>query len=266
MDRTLTFKQHLEGLERKLSSRINIIRKLAGSTWGADPSTLRSSVLALVYSTAEYCAPIWLNSSHTYKVDVQLNNALRVITGSLKSTPLPWLSVLANIEPAPMRREAACRKEFMKCNFFKNSILFDVIQNPPSVRLKSRNPPWCLIESDSSFDIKSKWKDQWLAATVTNKYLVDDPNEQVPGFSDLSRSEWVTLNRIRTSHGRTAYNMYMWGFKASPNCECGDIQTMEHITDDCPIFKFNGGLNELHAVSQNAKDYIKFIVSKGLNI
>ena len=76
LDRTLSFKYHLEKLGKKLNSRINIIRKLASTSWGADVDTLRTSTIGLVYSAAEYCAPVWTNSSHTYKVDVQLNKVL----------------------------------------------------------------------------------------------------------------------------------------------------------------------------------------------
>ena len=47
---------------------------LAGTTWGAGEKTLRTSALALCYSVAEYCAPVYRNSAHTNLVDVQLNN------------------------------------------------------------------------------------------------------------------------------------------------------------------------------------------------
>ena len=71
--------------------------KLAGSTWGASANTLRSSALALCYSAAEYCARVWSRSAHTSRVDVQLNSSMRLISGTLRSTPLPWLPVLSNI-------------------------------------------------------------------------------------------------------------------------------------------------------------------------
>lgn len=37
----------------KLTSRINLLHRLAGSSWGANTSTLHTSALALVYSCAE---------------------------------------------------------------------------------------------------------------------------------------------------------------------------------------------------------------------
>ncbi|VVC42661.1 Reverse transcriptase domain [Cinara cedri] len=58
LDRTLTFKQHLEGVKNKLKTRNNIISKLAGTNWRCRANVLRTSALALVYSAGEYCAPV----------------------------------------------------------------------------------------------------------------------------------------------------------------------------------------------------------------
>ena len=88
----------------------NLLMKLAGSTWGASANTLWSSALALCYSAAEYCAPVWSRSAHTSRVDVQLNSTMRLISGTLCSTPLPWLPVLSNIELPALRRKAATDK------------------------------------------------------------------------------------------------------------------------------------------------------------
>lgn len=57
MDRSLTHRKHCENTAAKIKSRNNIIHKLCGTTWGADAETLRTSVIALVFSVAEYCSP-----------------------------------------------------------------------------------------------------------------------------------------------------------------------------------------------------------------
>ena len=36
-----------------------------GSGWGAGAKTLRIATLSLVYSGAEYFAPVWCGSAHT---------------------------------------------------------------------------------------------------------------------------------------------------------------------------------------------------------
>jgi len=37
--------------------------------------------------------------AHTSQVDVQLDSTMRLISGTLRSTPPPWLPVFSNIEP-----------------------------------------------------------------------------------------------------------------------------------------------------------------------
>jgi hypothetical protein len=116
LDRTMTYNAHLTKTSKKISTRINIVRKLAGTDWSAGTETLRTAALAIVYSTAEYCAPVWLNSVHISKIDVQLNNAMRIISGCVKSTQLPWLPTLAYIAPPQLRRKAAAVRELVNCN------------------------------------------------------------------------------------------------------------------------------------------------------
>ena len=79
LDRALTYKEHLTKTAKKLASRNNLLMKLAGSTWGASASTLRTSAMALCFSVAEYCCPVWFQSAHTHLVDVKPNTTLRLI-------------------------------------------------------------------------------------------------------------------------------------------------------------------------------------------
>ena len=78
-----------------------------GSGWGAGAKTLRIATLSLVYSTAEYCAPVWCRSAHARLIDSVLNDALRIVTGCLRPTPTDYLPVLSGIQPAELRRLGA---------------------------------------------------------------------------------------------------------------------------------------------------------------
>jgi len=126
----------------KVRTRNNLITKLAGSTWGASARTLHTATLALCFSVAEYCAPVWCHSSHTKLVDIQLNSAMRTISGSIMSTPSPWLPVLSNIAPAPVRRMSASIKATDKIRQHPNLPVFDDVIAHPEVRLTSRSPIW----------------------------------------------------------------------------------------------------------------------------
>ena len=107
LDRSLTFRHHLVVLRKKLSSRVTMLRRLVCSGWGAGAKTLRIATLSLVYSIAEYCAPVWCRSAHTSLIDSVLNDALRIVTGCLRPTPMDHLPILSGIQPAELRRMGA---------------------------------------------------------------------------------------------------------------------------------------------------------------
>jgi len=65
LDSVLSYREHLTKTAGKLKNRNNLLMKLAGSTWGASVNNLQSSALALRYSAAEYCTPVWSRSADT---------------------------------------------------------------------------------------------------------------------------------------------------------------------------------------------------------
>jgi hypothetical protein len=169
---------------KKVSARINIVRKLAGTGWGAGTETLRTAALAIVYSTAEYCAPVWLNSVHISKIDVQLKNVMRIISGCVKSTQLPWLPTLAHIAPPKLRRKAAAARELVNCRIHVTSLLYEQLLDISISRLVSRRPIWTMEEYSMTvlFNISGVWIDCWSAALPVNGYLIVDPNSRPPRF------------------------------------------------------------------------------------
>ena len=140
LDRSLTYKKTYRKCEVK--SRCNIISKLAGTEWGAPAPVLRTSAIALVYSVAEYCVPVWGRCAHVQHVDTQLNIAMRTVSGALRPTNINWLPLLSNIEPPQIRRDRVTLQEYIK----KAQQLTDcvpikeILSEPPKSRLRSRRP------------------------------------------------------------------------------------------------------------------------------
>ena len=143
LDRSLTFRHHLVALRKKLSSRVTLLRRLVGSGWGAGVKTLRIATLSLVYSTAEYCAPVWCRSAHTHLIDSVLNDALRIVTGCLRPTPTDHLLVLSGIQPAELRRMGATFSLAYRGSLDPDHILYGLLSGSSDtrqVRLRSRRP------------------------------------------------------------------------------------------------------------------------------
>jgi len=116
---------------------------------------LPQSALALCYSAAEYCAPVWSCSAHASRVDVQLNSTMCLISDTLHSTPLPWLPVFSNIEPPALQRKAATDKLVEKIVKHNSWPIQPDILSPPLLRLTSRKPPWLDLQP---VDIKGRWR------------------------------------------------------------------------------------------------------------
>lgn len=258
LDRTFSFKEHLEEKAKKLSARNNLIQNLAGTSWGANAEVLRTAVNSFVISTADYCSPMWLNSSHCYKIDVQINKSMRIVSDVLKSTQLQWLPVLSNIIPSKIRRQQAFLTTVQRSESFANSLLHDQLQTVPLKRL-SRTPPYETVNElrGNNFQYRNEWKSSWNANPPRNSNLVADPSIPITG-SHLKRRDCVTLNRIRTDCARTAATLHKWGYTDSTACDCGyPIQTLEHILQDCPLRRFNGTLEDLHLMTTEAVSWIQ---------
>ena len=114
-----------------------------GSVWGAGAKTLRIATLSLVYSTSEYCAPVWCRSAHTRLIDSVLNDALRMVTGCLRPTPTDHLPILLGIQPAELCRMVATLSLAHRGSLDPDYILHDLLNGSSDarqVRLRSRRP------------------------------------------------------------------------------------------------------------------------------
>ena len=136
LDRTLSYKQHIQNTKMKVATRNNLLKKLANSKWGTNASTIRTTALALCYSIPEYAAPVWARSTYADILDPELNKACRAIAGFLKPTYVEDLYLLAGIAPPDIRRDVCGRMERTKQMEQETHSLFGHL--PARIRLKSR--------------------------------------------------------------------------------------------------------------------------------
>ena len=81
LDRTLNFKQTMKKLRPRLHILGVINACLTGTTWWVSVIILRISTQALVFSAAWIGVTVWSRTPHV-KVDVNINSAIRTISGS----------------------------------------------------------------------------------------------------------------------------------------------------------------------------------------
>ena len=78
---TLSFARHTQNVNAKVAARNNLLAKHTNSSWGTDLEILRTTALAVSYSTAKYASAVWARSSHAKKINPELNTVCRIVTG-----------------------------------------------------------------------------------------------------------------------------------------------------------------------------------------
>lgn len=139
------------------------------TTCGTTAHCLRISAIGLVYSCAEYCCSTWLNSVHISKTDVELKKTMRIISGTVHSTPLIWLPTLSNIAPPVVR----CRKALRAILDNDPIPLHHDVQNDPIQMLKSWKPSTSTAKGKrtNGVDPVEAWKQIWLDSNASSLIL-----------------------------------------------------------------------------------------------
>ena len=226
-----------------------------GSGCGAGAKTLRIATLSLVYSTAEYCAPVWCRSAHTRLIDSVLNDVLRIVNECLRPTPTDHLPILSGIQPAELHRMGATLSLAYRGSLDPDHILYGLLSGSSDtrqVRLRSFVPSGrSLFDNLAGLGIRaSEWKNyKWKAEYCENasrlRVFVPRTGARPVGIG-LPRAAGVKLNRLRTGVGRFHSTMHKWGLAPSPNCECGaSEQTADHILTACFIHRASHGARRL---------------------
>ena len=121
----------------KINTRNSIISKLLNSRWGANPSTVRTSGLAVCFSVAESACPVWQHSIHANKLHPALNQTCSIIAGCMRPTNVDSLHILAGITPLKIRRLVDAQKERLQQIQDSRHMLHDLIQQQKGLERKN---------------------------------------------------------------------------------------------------------------------------------
>ena len=94
MDPSLFFHKHCNYVTDRIDKRNNMLKALAGSSWGQEKETLLLTYNALGKSIASYAAPVWstnASDSSNKKIQTAQNAALRTATGAHKMVSIDHL-------------------------------------------------------------------------------------------------------------------------------------------------------------------------------
>ena len=110
-DPSISFHKHCNYASDKIDKRNNMLKALAGSSWGQDKETLLMTNIALGKSIANYAAPVWgtnASDSSFKKIQTAENAALRMATGVHKMASIDHLLRVPHDESQGPLRYAFC--------------------------------------------------------------------------------------------------------------------------------------------------------------
>ena len=113
--------------------------------------------------------------------------------------------------------------------------LFNYI--PTKQRLKSRHNFTAItspLTGDAEKERSKLWIRQWNESNGQNTPLGQTGYTPRQAPSSGSGADWRSLNQLRTANGRCKQSMKLWGLVNDNQCECGQIQSMDHLLD-CPL-------------------------------
>ena len=113
---TLTWKTHIEDICRQGNQRLNILKSLAGTTWGAERTLLLQVYTSYIRPKLTYGIAA-VASAPDSRIDF-LNRiqsaALRTALGARKTSPIAALQMEANIPPLDIHIKELCCKFYLK--------------------------------------------------------------------------------------------------------------------------------------------------------
>ena len=89
-DCKLSWKDHIDEIVTKAQRRLTVIKRLASSKWGCARSTLNTMYKMFIKPVMKYCYNSLITSPdhNIKKIDKVQNQAMRLITGAVKTTPI----------------------------------------------------------------------------------------------------------------------------------------------------------------------------------
>ena len=106
-DQRVTWSKNILDISSRATLRMRILKKLAGTQWGANLKTLKPVYIGSVRPVLEYGSSTFGTAASTIlqKLDKIQNTGLRIISGGMKSTPINEMERLARLKSLEEQRE-----------------------------------------------------------------------------------------------------------------------------------------------------------------
>ena len=252
-DTMYTFSKHAKNTASKGKKKINILKSLAGSSWGQDKKTMITTYKTICRSTLEYAVPIWgpaISQTNWEALQRVQTSALRIATGNLQMAGNEHLHRETKVLPL-QDHSRLLTKQFVAACHLPGHPGAKHLGRPPEPRLMKTSLLCHENQVTNMYDgaevtknaYESVLKELHSQAVIDsisnlppNKVINDTPPDIHYSEEMLPRSIRVELSRLRAGYSRKL-NSYMSRIDSTISNTCPECQATPHDTNhlfNCP--------------------------------
>ncbi|KAG7300441.1 hypothetical protein JYU34_016062 [Plutella xylostella] len=266
LDSSLRWGRHVNEVYQKTLRFLNVLKVLSGSSWGIHPKHIRRLYISIIRSRLDYSSFLYDTScnSHLNKLVRVQNQAMRVIGGFIKSTPIHVMESELCLQPLHLRRFFLAGKFWLKAKSVGNNVCIQLITTLKDLTL---NRYWAtkkipiLVQLNNIFSETTIYSspvlemytlDTWVTNIDLNDIIrlrVEDIDQSKRALSSVYMKEKCNY-MLHTKYERF-YKMYTDGSKEGSNVGCAfldpQIRVGVKFSIDCATSIMNA---ELQAISE----------------
>lgn len=215
-DKRLTWKHQTEKVEARAKLRLALMKKLTGTTWGADAAILKKMYAGYVRPVLEYGVTAWgaAAKSNFDKVSKVQNQAARIITGAMRSTPIQELETITGLEPMEDRRDTKLLIQAAKLKRLPNHPMKARLYQPTKGRLKRGSfiHQTRVLEKKHQDILDHKPKDipQCLEIPCWNSDKRPQIHSSIPGIGKKDSQSNAEKKSITMEYIHNSYPQHNW--------------------------------------------------------
>jgi len=275
LDSKLTWHEHINYILSKCNKRLNFMRSISGTTWGACKTTMITIYKALILSVIDYGSIAYdsASDSQLHLLDILQNKALRIACGAFKTTPIDSLQVDCGIQPLRLHRLENQLKLSVKIKATKNHVSTSVIgdhwtlhygnftfnSKPLYLKTKKHLENLSITACSASLGDIPPWLYKTIKTDKSLRYEVskhDCPivlkSLALENIQNYSNSIQVYTDASKLSNGNVGVGIYF------PHLQ---ISVSERVSNNVSIFA-----GELTAIKRSIEIFNENSTSKGKNL
>lgn len=284
LDKRLTWREHIEHLRERCFTRLNLLKVLSGTKWGADRCTLLRVYKAAICAKLDYGSFIYASALTPVltRLDTVHHAGLRLATGAFRTSPVLSLCAESGVPPLLFRRHKLsvgyASKVYLNPNnpaypyVFQPKFAAEFRNKPQSTlplayrikatidriketTIENRNthtPPWKRIRPKVNLTLTSASNKSLTPTEIQNKFnqIIRSHDSSTLIYTDGSKSDTATAYALVTAKYTYKYRLHQ--LCSIFTAELSAISAALHIAMSSPektVTVVTDSLSALHGLS-----------------